>query len=198
MIKKIIDTFEKTILEYLEKIVNTLDISNNIKTINIGFTATIHIFRILLCKYKNLEIVYHFSKQGYLYYIEYIQQLINTNLHHNLNYSDIVKFVYSKILSNIELNDIVISQNINLDDIKPVLDNLANISNILFIWNNDVMLSVRIKLLRLFLSKYLSLCVNCNVVELYNIYELNHKLQEHNEHTYILYFTKFHKSIKCH
>ena len=193
-VELIIHRYKKTVVEFFEKIVELQNpiISNSLNIIYIGLTTIIHIFRILICKYKNIDIAYHYSTQGYLYYLEYIQQILTTNLHHNLDCNDAVLFVYSKTLSNTELNKINFCQNMNLDDIKPILDNLAIISNILLVWNIEIELKIRIELIKLFLTKFLLLSIDHNIPDLYRFYKINTTINNSN---HILLFHKFYKSI---
>ena len=162
MPKLIIDAFEKTVLEYFEKIQTTV-LTKDSRTsseidniIFIGLNTLIHVFRITLSKYKNTEIAYHYSKQGYIYYLEYIQQISNTEFQHDLNINDAVIFVYSKTLSNtITLEETANHQNIDLADSTIILNNLANITNQLLLWKIRLSMAERTEIIKGFLSKYL-------------------------------------------
>ena len=162
MPKLIIDAFEKIVLEYFEKI-RTTDLTKDSRTsaeidniIFIGLNTLMHVFRITLSKYKNTEIAYHYSKQGYIYYLEYIQQISNTEFQHDLNINDAVIFVYSKTLSNtITLEETANHQNIDLADSTTILNNLANITNQLLLWKIRLSMAERTEIIKGFLSKYL-------------------------------------------
>ena len=162
MPKLIIDAFEKTVLEYFEKI-QTTDLTKDSRTsaeidniIFIGLNTLMHVFRITLSKYKNTEIAYHYSKQGYIYYLEYIQQISNTEFQHDLNINDAVIFVYSKTLSNtITLEETANHHNIDLADSTTILNNLANITNQLLLWKIRLSMAERTEIIKGFLSKYL-------------------------------------------
>lgn len=162
MPKLLIETFEKTIIEYFEKIQSThfekdahskSDIDN---IIFMGLNAIIHIFRITITKYSNTDIAYHYSKQGYYYYLEYIQQLSTVEFQHNLNINDAIIFAYSKTLSA-TLSELNNNQNINLGNIEFILNNLANISNTLLQKNGTTNISIYIAIIKQHLSPFLYL-----------------------------------------
>jgi len=194
MPKLIIDAFEKTVLEYFEKI-QTTDLTKDSRTsteidniIFIGLNTLIHVFRITLIKYKNTEIAYHYSKQGYIYYLEYIQQISNTEFQHDLNINDAVIFVYSKTLSNtITLDETENHQNIDLADSTIILNNLANITNQLLLWKTRLSMTERTEIITGFLSKYLRIFSDPE-------FEKHIKLMENFRH--IDQIDEFYKTVK--
>lgn len=198
MPKLIIDAFEKTILEYLEKI-QTTDLTKDSRTsteidniIFIGLNTLIHVFRITLSKYKNTEIAYHYSKQSYIYYLEYIQQISNTEFQHDLNINDAVIFVYSKTLSNtITLEETENHQNIDLTNSTIILNNLANITNQLLLWKIRLSMAERTEIIKGFLSKYLRIFSDPE-------FEKHIKLMENLmvDFTHIDQINEFYKTVK--
>ena len=159
--KQIIDIYEKIILEYFEKIELTEFIKYQEKEniISTGLNTLIHIFRISLSKYKNVEIAYHYCKQGYFYYLEYIKQIAVPDLQQNLNCNDAILFVYSKTLPAIEeLTQFQSVEYLAMDQISGILKNIAIITNILLGWNvYEITHSIRGSIIDQFLSKYLFL-----------------------------------------
>ena len=161
MPKLLIDTFEKIVLEYFEKVKSTEFIQptisymqDNPNIIFIGLNTIIHIFRITLIKYKNTDIAYHYSKQGYYYFLEYIQQLSTANFQHHLNINDAITFVYTKTLS-ISLDVLNNHQNVNLGNSGFILNNLTNITNTLLRQNGSHTLGIDV--IQTHLSKILHL-----------------------------------------
>jgi len=204
MPKLIIEIFEKIILEYLNKI-NTTDFtklipftkSNDLTQytiipsydkshiISIGLNTIIHIFKIILCKYKNTDIAYHYTKQGYYYFLEYIQQLSIIDFQHNLNMNDAIIFVYSKTLS-VSLDELNNNQNINFENNKFIINNLSNIINTLLQKTDNTVLSY-ISIIKNYLSKILYLFSNKNNEKYFNYFF---------EITVIEHIDEFYKNIK--
>ena len=170
MPKLFIETFEKIIIEYFEK-VSSINLSSEIYTksyssniVFIGLNTIIHIFRITLCKYKNTDISHHYCKQGFVYYLEYIQQITSANFQNNLNINDAVMFVYAKTLLPITELTELISPTIPMTDTIQLLSNeLGNIVNGLLLWKNELSIEVRCKIIKEHLSKYLFLFSESNL-----------------------------------
>lgn len=164
MPKQFIDLFEKIIIEYFEKVssVNmTADVytkSYSANIICIGLNTIIHIFRITMSKYKNTDITHHYCKQGFVYYLEYIQQILSSELQTNLNINDAITFVFSKtILPISELPESIIP-NVDLNEpIKHMLNNLANVLNGILLWKLELSNEIRCEIIKMHLAKYILL-----------------------------------------
>lgn len=162
MPKLFIETFEKIVLEYFEK-VSTLHLLDKHHTklhsaniIFIGLNTIMHIFRITICKYKNTEITYHYCKQGFFYYLEYIQQISNVDFQNNLNINDAIIFVYSKTLVPLTELTEPIHPTIAASD-THLLHNLATITNGILLWKIEMPIHLRSEIATKYLSKYLNL-----------------------------------------
>ena len=85
-------------------------ISNKIKNINIllyGINILHHVFNFILFYTKNLPLTLTHSKNAYVYYIEFIEQIKNkNNLFLKLKKEDAALFVYKKTIFNINKNNI--------------------------------------------------------------------------------------------
>lgn len=192
---KLIETFKKIVLEYFEKLkkvnlnVDTTPqlygltapkcIGLNANIIFIGLNTIIHIFRITTVKYKNTNITYHYCKQGFFYYLEYIQQITHNNFQNNLNINDAVIFVYSKtLIPTAEVTENVV-MDVILENNTILLNNLATITNHLLLWNSELSLTTRSEIIQLYLSKFLTLFTESLHHEKYinTLLELTHRDQ---------------------
>lgn len=187
MPKLFIQTFEKIVVEYFEKVA-TINLSAEVYTksysaniICIGLNTIIHIFRITLSKYKNTEISHHYCKHGFLYYLEYIQQIFTSDLQTGLNINDAIAFVYSKTLADLSVtmpSVDSISPNIELNNSITIMKNLANIVNGILLWKHDLSIETRCVIIKSHLSKYLTLFTESNMEKIINylpkLVDVNH------------------------
>jgi hypothetical protein len=181
MPKLFIQAIKTIIVEYFEN-VSTINMStlytNSYKAniIYIGLNTVIHIFRITFMKYKNIEITSHYCRQGFLYYLEYINQISNIELQNTLNINDAITFVYSKTLT--EKSESIIS-NIEINEkITNIVTNLSNIVNGILLWKIDLPNEKRLEIINLQLPKYLSLFSESNLERYINalpkLVDINH------------------------
>jgi hypothetical protein len=79
------------------------DISSQAYIINNGIYAIHRVFEYVLLKYQSLDKAVYYSKKTCYYYLEYMQQVADSNLSHNLNSMDAMLFVYKKTI--FDMND---------------------------------------------------------------------------------------------
>lgn len=102
--ENIVHKFTLIIHEYLNHAKQSIPlktIDNSHYIITIGLNAIIHIFKIVLENTRNVETTYYHCQKAYYCYLEYIEQMNNTNLLHNLNNLDAIIFVYKKTMDDI-------------------------------------------------------------------------------------------------
>jgi hypothetical protein len=121
-----------------------------IQSIQIGLQVTHRVFEYILSKNQNVENAYFYSQKSYYYYLEYMEQIHESNLLLNLNHNDAVLFVYKKTIVEFQekegsasFTNIMTLQN---DDSSPPLTETKEISklmkkveriiNVLFFWNH--------------------------------------------------------------
>ena len=160
---KALELFKNIVIEYFEYIGKSeLSKSDDFeKIVYIGLNTITHIFTVSLSKNKNIDITYFNGKQSYYYYIEYIHQIKSTNLVHKLNYTDAAIFVYNKILDTPfehydKINKTEYSKE-TMIELSWLLHNLSNITNLLLLWNINMKIHDRIKILKVHLLAYMQL-----------------------------------------
>lgn len=102
------------ILEYLDRMQKSKYMMGNLNReflIYSGFRAITHIFQITYIYTNNLCTSFLNSQNAYVFYLEYLEQMDNTNANHDLNYTDAIQFLYSK----------TIYQLTPIDNIKPTV-----------------------------------------------------------------------------
>lgn len=109
-----VERFVKIIEYYLlhlnkSEILSCLENSNYI--LLIGLNSIIHIFKIILYKTKNIEHTYFCCQKSIYCYLEYIEQMKNINVIHNLNITDAISFIYKKTMDSEENVTNIISNN---------------------------------------------------------------------------------------
>jgi hypothetical protein len=102
--ENIINKFSLVIHEYLNHMKQSVllkTIDNSEYIVIIGLNSIIHVFKIVLQNVQSVETAYYYCQKAYYCYLEYIEQMNNTNLLHNLNNLDAIIFVYKKTMDDI-------------------------------------------------------------------------------------------------
>ena len=107
MRKEIEEKCKLIILRYIEGIYNYLEIasrsplvSNDNKSIHLGFRTITHIFHTNYIQTGDVNVGYLSMQKGYLYYLEFLEQIEQNNMRDNLNHTSAILFVHSKALVN--------------------------------------------------------------------------------------------------
>jgi len=172
-----IECYSKIIIKYFEQI-NQSNIPKKLiaeKIIYVGLNTISHIFSIYLEKMRNLDITFFYCDKAIHYYLEYIEQISNLHIKHDLNYNDAVIFVYSKTLAtNLSEDTNNLTVNLSNDttpinllnslhyskdilpeyDLRPLLHNIFKITNCILNWNIVLPLSIRISIINTHLYNY--------------------------------------------
>lgn len=147
-----------TIFEYIENIensefINTLE--NKIFFIEIGFRAITNVFQINYIISKDIDTAYYSSKQAYLYYLEYLEQMNGTNMCHDLNHTDAILFIYNKSIINYSSNKNINTSSLSSDfEFEKINTKISKFINILLWWNNTTI--CRHFILKEFSIKYIN------------------------------------------
>ena len=131
--------YSKILLNYTLFFILNLNIYNNEKyAINLyikGLNMIKIIYYSNLNKYKSLLELYNVCDKSYIYYIEFINQILNNNLNttglndNNMSLNDAIFFCYKKLLNN-EFN--MHNNNENYKNIDKILNILNNYYTILY------------------------------------------------------------------
>jgi hypothetical protein len=169
MEKKNLHTYSKLIKEYLQCINDSIIIKNSKPPhflTYIGLNVVLFIFKIILIKTGDQQKAFLDSQKAYFYYLEYIEQIKNSNIIHNLCNLDAIKFVYNKSLthiltyideSSIETNESVLAVDHETLE-KDLYKSFEKRVNVLFCWENrKITLENRIEISKKHLVNYLSI-----------------------------------------
>lgn len=102
-----INTYVEIILEYLDEMYKSEFMgaqSNRSFLIYTGFRAITHIFQISYINSNDLNTAFYNSRNAYIFYLEYLEQIHKTNMRHDLSHSDAIQFLYSKTISQMSPN----------------------------------------------------------------------------------------------
>ena len=99
--KDLLDKYISILLEYLQLVnasatLKSMDHSE--KIIQIGLQSILHIFKLSILHTQNVEIAFCYCQKGMFCYLEYIEQMTNTNTMHNLDNIDALLFGYNKTI----------------------------------------------------------------------------------------------------
>ena len=125
-------------------------IINGIQTVN-------HILNMLIIYTKNIDLTFHHIERSFIYYVEFINQIMINNGSLNLNSKDASIFIYKKILYDI---DDLHKKNINFDIEQDTT--LGDLLELIGLYNN-------------ILYSYIDNFSNVNNINLTNyVYDINY------------------------
>ena len=102
-----INAYVEIILEYLDEMYKSEFMSaqsNRDFLVYTGFRAITHIFQISYTNSNDLNTAFYNSRNAYIFYLEYLEQIHKTNMRHDLSHSDAIQFLYSKTISQMSPN----------------------------------------------------------------------------------------------
>lgn len=146
----IINTFNEIVSEFLTQI-NNLSINRiNMRcSLYLGIQTLTRVLEYSIFQTKSLEKSFIYVKTAETYFLEYLEQINNSEYMENLNLNEIVLFVYKKTIFNLRntQNDENILTNmmtladtyVVFDDseLNKVFDDIRSYVNIFFYWEND-------------------------------------------------------------
>jgi len=196
MEKKILNIYFNLINEYLS-LINQSNIIKNTNNCNfltyIGLNSILYIFKIILLNTNDIEKAFLNSQKGYFYYLEYIEQIKNSNILHNLNNIDAIKFIYNKTLNNISIVETTNGEVVRNSDFSEY-KNYEKRINILLNWeNHDFHLENRIEITKIFLLNYLS--IENTYFYLFDYLEIIIEKRKMNYENYYEFLGEFYKTV---
>ncbi len=150
---RIVDKYFTIIEEFFQQVEKVLlpisDIQINI-SLYIGLNCIYRVFEYVLFKTKNIEKAYYYCQKTYFYYIEYMEQIHQSNLQNTLNHSDAVLFIYKKTIFELQkdgdnkifdtiTNIMTFEEEISKLNNKEYLlwlNKLSNLINVFFYWDS--------------------------------------------------------------
>lgn len=107
MTQEYINTYVEIILEYVNEMAKSEFMSaqsNRDFLVYTGFRAITHIFQICYIDSSDLNTAFYNSRNAYIFYLEYLEQIHKTNMRHDLSHTDAIQFLYSKTISQMSPN----------------------------------------------------------------------------------------------
>lgn len=174
----------KEYLDLLNKSNVMTEMNHPAHCIYIGIHSFHRVFEYMLINTKNLRKAYFYAQKSQYYYLEYIEQLYKSNVSLNINYVDIILFIYRRTIfredddgAEHQVIDFIEEEILKIDsvDIKDLFQRMVKVLNILFFWDN-VKLSFdnRIKICDTFLLFFL---LNAENIEFQYIELIQEKLK---------------------
>jgi len=161
----------KNFFDSVSKSDNMKELNFPVSSLCIGIHSIHRVFEYAIMKTKNIERAIYYAQQTYSYYLEYMNQIHQSNLSQNLNHIDAVLFVYKKTIfhmfdgeqnedaSNTMSNIITLHEQIQTFDEKEyqnLFARISKLSNILFDWQNEcIEFSHRLSICNEYLSRFL-------------------------------------------
>lgn len=106
-VSEIVKKFVEVIIQYMKVISEKIMMKNKLYYSFIferGIETLIHVFSVIFCYTKNLELTFYHTQKAYYFYIEFIEQISDDNVKFlQLSSRDAILFVYKKTI--FELNN---------------------------------------------------------------------------------------------
>jgi hypothetical protein len=150
-------------------IINQFD--NVTSVVYTGLNAINGVFEFVLLKTKNLEKTTYYSQKAYFYYLEYMKQIIQSNLSNSLNHTDAKLFVYKKTIYdlydgennqsfNTMSNIMTLTSStieVNNKELSNILFKMFRLTNVLFDWDNqNICFTDRVMISQVYLNRCLT------------------------------------------
>ena len=123
------------VIEYIEKIGSSTFIKSQPDRsflIHSGFKAITHVFLIHFMNTNDFEGAFYNSQKAYILYLEYLEQMHQTNMSHDLNHADAIQFVYNKTIS-----EFTVTNTAKVAD-NSILDIVMIVESIMWFENSNV------------------------------------------------------------
>jgi len=137
----------KNFFELVSKSDSMKELNYPISSLSIGIHSIHRVFEYAIMKTKNIEKALYYAQNTYYYYLEYMNQIHQSNLSQSLNHIDAVLFVYKKTIFNLSNSDNDTMNNImtlNDDSIsfepeecKALFLRLSKLMDVLFYYSNN-------------------------------------------------------------
>jgi len=141
-IKQLLNRYIDGVYNYLEFASKSPLINNDKKSIHLGFRTITHIFHTNYIQTGDMDIVYLSMQKGYLYYLEFLEQLKENNINDDLNHTNAILFVHSKALVNYS-EDNRCSDNID-ETLISKMKIMSKLIEMLFWWDNSEIIQYEI------------------------------------------------------
>ena len=176
---QIIEKYVKTITDFLLLFGQSSLIDESSNIIYTGITTIHRVFEYVLSKTHSLEKTLYYAQKASYYYLEYMEQIINTN---SLNQIDAILFVYKKTIFDLydgennsfntmtnimTLNEEPLDQNDNIDWTVFLTTILKSLNIILFWSNSQINNNDRIEICKLYTLTWLKQTDNIDITNSY-------------------------------
>ena len=146
----IINTFNEIVSEFLTQMNNSSINKINMQcSLFLGLQTLTRVLEYSLFQTKSLEKSFMYVKTAETYFLEYLEQINNSEYMENLNLNEIVLFVYKKTifnLKNTQNDENILNNMMTLSDtyvvfddseLNKVFDDIRRYVNIFFYWKNE-------------------------------------------------------------
>jgi len=170
--QQIIEKYCLIVKEFVDRIKTSETIiksNQSIFSLSVGLNSIHRVFEYTLLKTKQIDMAYYTAQQSYYYFLEYIEQINDSQLMNNLNHKDAIMFVYKKAIFDVHdgnINDkstpltniMSLTSTINISDKewRTLFIRISKFINAFLCWNNYLYdFSFRIDICVRFLERYL-------------------------------------------
>lgn len=111
-----------------------LNCNKSAMVVSLGFRAITHIYQTNYVQTNDIDASYYSMQKAYLYYLEYLEQVAESNMTDDLNHTDAILFIYNKALIHYS------SDNRNVVANPSVVNIMASVSKLvetILWWDNE-------------------------------------------------------------
>ena len=210
---QIIEKYCLVMNEFIKRIHESkiiLKSQQSVMTLSVGITSIHRVFEYTLLHTKQLDKALYQARQTYYYFLEYIEQIQESQLISSLNHKDAITFVYKKAIFSLHdgidrERSSTLTNILSLEDDSIVINDkewrmlfirISKFINSLLCWNNYIYdFKFRIHLCQTFLDKYLLHIERLDFTTYYLEY-IHQKLSMSSEKYVELLDSMLHKSEK--
>lgn len=137
----------KNFFDLVSKSDSMKELNYPISSLSIGIHSIHRVFEYAIMKTKSIEKALYYAQNTYYYYLEYMNQIHQSNLSQSLNHIDAVLFVYKKTIfdlsnsDNDTMNNIMTLNNDSIsfepEECKTLFLRLSKLMDVLFYYSNN-------------------------------------------------------------
>ncbi len=170
---ELVDKFIGLVMEYIH-LANTSEAiktsEQSMRIIDIGLSTLFYVFSSAISISQSIEVSVTYAERGTYYFMEYIDQLNKTGMMQTLDCTDVVKFVYSKTISELygggnttsvnRLNETSVTNN-NVGDLRVLIQLLgAIVDTVLWISNSEITHMQRLELAHMYIQPMIPILIS--------------------------------------
>jgi hypothetical protein len=102
--------------------------------VSLGFRAITHIYQTNYIQTNDIDVSYYSMQKAYLYYLEYLEQVAESNMTDGLNHTDAILFIYNKALIHYASDNRNVVAN---SSVVNIMSSVSKLVETILWWDNE-------------------------------------------------------------